>query len=62
MFQTKVAEEIKTHILCSITFFENSAVYETKWKNTVEPGRAQVTIWRMCTALWKTKDANTHHT
>ena len=30
MFQTKVVEKMKTHILCSITFFffENLVVYE----------------------------------
>jgi hypothetical protein len=29
MFQTKVVEKIKTHILCSVTFFlENRAFYE----------------------------------
>jgi hypothetical protein len=40
MFQTKVAEKVKTHILCSITFFfENLVVYEIMWKNTVEPVR-----------------------
>jgi hypothetical protein len=27
MFQTKVVEEIKTQILCSVTFFLNRAVY-----------------------------------
>jgi len=33
MFQTKVVEGIKTHILCSITFFfENRAIYEIMWK------------------------------
>jgi hypothetical protein len=37
MFQTKVVEKIKTHILCSVTFFfENRAVYEIMWKNIVE--------------------------
>jgi hypothetical protein len=35
MFQTKVVEIIKTHILCSIFFPENRAVYEIKWKNIV---------------------------
>ena len=25
-------EEIKTHILCSVTFSENRAVYEIMWK------------------------------
>jgi hypothetical protein len=28
-------------------FFENRAVCEIMWKNIVEPGRSQVTIWRM---------------
>ena len=36
MFQTKVVEKIKTHILCSIFFFfffsENHAIYEMKGK------------------------------
>ena len=36
MFQTKVVQKIKTHILGSITFFsENRAVYEM-WENTAE--------------------------
>ena len=44
MFQTKVVEKIKTHILCSILFFFfNCAVYEITWKNPVEPGRPQMT-------------------
>ena len=29
MFQIKVTEKIKTHILCSAKFFENRTVYET---------------------------------
>jgi len=41
---TKVAEEIKTHILCSITFFLNHAIYEIMWRNIVEWGRAQMTV------------------
>ena len=32
MFQTKVVEKIKTHILCSVFFF-NRAVYKIMWKN-----------------------------
>jgi len=34
MFQTKVVEEMKTHILCSVTFFFRKwcAVYEIMWK------------------------------
>jgi len=42
MFQTKVVEKIKTHILCSIVFL-NRVVYEIKWKNIVQPERPQVT-------------------
>jgi len=37
MFQTKVVEKIKTHLLWAITFgFKNRAFYEIMWKNTVE--------------------------
>jgi hypothetical protein len=41
IFQTKFVAKIKTHILCSVTFFsfENTAVYEIMWKNIVEWGR-----------------------
>jgi hypothetical protein len=47
MFQIKVVEKIKTHILCSVTFFsESSGAYELMTKNTVEPERRQ-TPWRM---------------
>jgi hypothetical protein len=61
MFQTEVAEKIKTHILCSITFFDNSADYEIMWKNSVEPGRTHENIiWRMHTACWIPKATNTH--
>ena len=41
-------------------FFENRPVYEIMWKNNVEPGRAQMTIWRMSTASWIPKDTDTH--
>jgi hypothetical protein len=43
MFQTKLVEKIKTHILCSISFAENRAVYEVMWKNAVELDRPQMT-------------------
>ena len=61
MLHTKVLEEIKTHILCSVFFFfENRTVYEIMWRNIVEPGRPQITIWRMRIACWITKATNTH--
>jgi len=38
MFQTKVVEKIKTHILCSVSWVpQNRAVYEIMWKIIVEP-------------------------
>jgi hypothetical protein len=40
-------EKIKTNILCSTTFFLKRAVYAMISKNLVEPGRPQVTVWRM---------------
>jgi len=59
MFRTKVVEKIKTHISCSITFFGSLAVYEIMWKNVVERGRPQMTIWRMRIACWIPKATNT---
>ena len=60
MLQTKVVEEIKTHILYSVTFFENRSVFEIMWKNMIEPDRPQMTIWCMHIACWITKAKNTH--
>ena len=46
MFQGKVVEKIKIHILCSVTFFsENRAVYEIMSQ----------TIWRIGVAYWINK-------
>ena len=58
---TKVVEKVKTQILCSITFFffKNRAIYEIMWKNTVEWGRLQMTIWRMHIACWIPTTTNT---
>jgi hypothetical protein len=39
-------------------FFENRAIYEITWKTSVEPGRPQLTIWRMRIACWIPKDTN----
>ena len=63
MFQAKVVEEIKTHILLSITFFspENRAVYYTVWENIVDPGRPQMTKWRTPIACWITKATHTQN-
>jgi hypothetical protein len=59
MFQTKVVEKIKTHIVFSKFFPENFAFYEIMWKN-VEWVKPQMTIWRMRIACWIRKATNTH--
>jgi hypothetical protein len=49
-----------THFMFNEFFFENHAVYEMMRKNTVEPDRPQMTIWRMRIAYWIPKATNTH--
>ena len=44
---SKVLEKIKIHILRSVTFFENRAVYEIMWKSIAEPDRPRIRIWRI---------------
>jgi hypothetical protein len=41
-------------------FFQNRAFCEIRWKNTVEPGRPQMTVWHMRIACWIPKAKNTH--
>jgi hypothetical protein len=53
-------EKQNTHLVFSNFLFENRSVYEIMWKDTVEPGRPQVTIWRMRIACWITKARNAH--
>jgi len=62
MFQTKVVEKTKTHILCSVIFPRKIVpfFFEIMWKNFVQPGRPQMTIWRMRIACWITKATDTH--
>jgi hypothetical protein len=62
MFQTKVVEKIKIHILCSITFFQKSC---RLWDNVRKYGTArQATDYnitqRMRFACWITKATDTH--
>jgi len=57
---TNAVQNIKTHILCSVTFFfENRTVYGKKWKNIVERGRPQMKIRCMRIACWIFKSTNT---
>jgi len=60
MSQTKVLEEIKTHIVCSIPSFFNRAVCEIKCNNVVQPDRPYMTKRSMRIACWIPKAANTN--
>jgi len=46
MFETKVVEKVKIHILCAITFVftENHAIYEIMWRNIIELDRPRMTV------------------
>jgi hypothetical protein len=51
---------METHILCSITFPENRAVYEIMWKNgTARQATDDNIIRRMRFACWITKATDT---
>jgi hypothetical protein len=62
MFQIKFVRKIKTHILCSITFFENRPVYEIIWEKKIlcEPKRPQMNLRRMRISRCVPKATNTH--
>ena len=61
MFQTEVVERIKTHILCSGTFFSKIVPFMRKCgENIVERDRSQMTIWRMLISCCIRKATNTH--
>jgi hypothetical protein len=40
-------ENQNTHFKSNNFFFESPAVYEIKWKNLADPGKPQMTIWRL---------------
>jgi F0F1-type ATP synthase membrane subunit c/vacuolar-type H+-ATPase subunit K len=44
MFQTEVVDEIRTHILCLVTFSESFAIYGLMWKNMVDSHRPYITV------------------
>jgi hypothetical protein len=55
----KICRENQNRHLWSITFFRKLAIYETMWKNMVEPERPQTTIRRMRFACWITEATHT---
>jgi hypothetical protein len=56
----EICKENKNTFCVPYSFSENHAVYETQWKNTLEPGRPQMTVWRMRILRWVTSATNTH--
>jgi len=62
MFQIKVVEKIKTHILCLIIFFffKNLVFMRKCGENIVERDRPQTEIWHMRIEYWMPKATNTH--
>jgi len=59
MFQTKVAEKIKTRFVSS-NFIKYHAVYDIMWKITVQHSRPQKTMWHKHIACWIPKTTNKH--
>jgi len=57
-FQTKAVDK-KTHFMFNnFSPPQNRAVYEIVWKNILEPGSSQITMWRMCIVIWTPKAKN----
>ena len=53
-------ENLNTHFIFGNFFFESHALYEIMWKDVVERGRSQMTIWRMRIACWIPRATNRH--
>jgi len=56
----KCCRENKNTLFVCSNCFENSAVNEIMWKNILECGGTQMTIWGMCIACWIPEATNTH--
>jgi hypothetical protein len=59
-FTNKLYRQSKHTFYFQILFSNNHAVYEIMWKNTIQPDRPQMAIWRMHIAWCITKATNTH--
>ena len=53
-------ENEHAHFIFSNFFFENGAVYEIMWKNTVEPDSPQMALWGMRISHWLPTATNIH--
>jgi len=52
-------ENQNIHLVLSIFFFGNHAVYDVMWENIVERGSQQMRLWCNRIACWMPKTANT---
>jgi hypothetical protein len=61
-FQTKFIEKIETYtrISCSVTFFDNRAVYEIMWQILADLDRPHMTIRHLHISCWIPKAKNKH--
>ena len=57
MLQTEFVDKIRRHRLCTLTFRKLYSL-EIIWKNIVEAGKPQRTIWHMCIVCWIPKATN----
>jgi len=60
MFRTKFVDKIKRHFWLVNPPQKIMAVYGMMWKNIVEPGRPQMTIWRIPIPCWIPKATDAH--
>ena len=59
MFQTSSTNNQNSLFVFS-NFFENRDICEVIWKDIVERGRSQMTIWLVRNACWIPKATDTH--
>jgi hypothetical protein len=60
MFQTKVVETTKTHLMFHNFVLKNLTFYEIMWKNVVEPDGPKIRTWLLPFASCIHKATNTH--
>jgi hypothetical protein len=58
--ETKLAQQIKTHILCSIIFFSKILRLWDNVENLCRADTLWLILWLMCIACWVTRATNTH--
>jgi hypothetical protein len=59
-FTDKSCRENQNTHLCSVTFFENCAIYEIMCTNIIDSGRPRMMMWHLRIACYITKATDTH--